>query len=116
MNSTTREDTAQATCTRLRDLQQEITLFAKRSSSGSGASGRGGDKVKTDDGVEQSDWLDVLESRIAHLESIVASICHQGRECSIYAKAENIERWLSTMIIARAPKVDKPLSGTQRSR
>ena len=112
MNSTTREDTAQATCTRLRDLQQ----FAKRSISGSGAGGRNGDKAKTDDNVEQSDWLDVLESRIAHLESIVASICHQGHECSIYAKAENIERWLSTMIVARAPKVDKTLSDTQRSR
>lgn len=110
MNSATREHSARVTRARLRDLQQEITLFAKQSSSGSGTSNRSGNKArKTDDDIEKGDWLEVLESRIAHLETVVASICHQTHDCSIYAKAENIERWLATMIgVHTAPKASEP--------
>lgn len=113
MNSSpTREDSARVTRARLQDLQHEITLFTNQSksasASGSGASNRSGNEAKK---LDDSDWLEVLESRIAHLESVVAKICHQAHDCSVYAKAENIERWLSTMMGAHTAKPDKPMSG-----
>ncbi|GAB7325294.1 hypothetical protein MBLNU13_g09348t1 [Cladosporium sp. NU13] len=111
MNSTTtREDSARVTRARLRDLQNETTLFTNQSNSGSGsgASNRSRNETrKLDDG----DWLEVLESRIAHLETVVAKICHQAHDCSVYAKAENIERWLSTIMGAHTPKAEKPTKG-----
>lgn len=73
-----------------------------------------GTKNTDDDPIEKGDWLEVLESRIANLESVVAKICHQAHDCSIYAKAENIERWLSAMYHAHAaPKASEPLSRTR---
>jgi hypothetical protein len=117
MNATTREGSARVTRAQLRDLQQEITLFTNQSSDASGLSNKSGLQArKTDDDGDQGDWLEMLESRIAHLESVVASICHQAHDCSVYAKAENIERWLSTMIGAHIPKADKPLSRTRLAR
>jgi hypothetical protein len=117
MNATTREGSARVTRAQLRDLQQEITTFTNQSSSASGLSNKSGHQAtKADDDGDQGDWLEMLESRIAHLESVVASICHQAHDCSVYAKAENIERWLSTMIGAHTPKADKPLSGTRLAR
>lgn len=119
MTSTTRKDSARVTRARLRDLQQEITLFTNQSNSGSGVSNRSGNEAKAkidNDDVDESDWLEVLESRIAHLESVVANICHQAHDCSVYAKAENIERWLSTVIGAHTPKASEPLSRTRLAR
>ena len=110
--TTIREDSARVTRARLRDLQQEIALFTNPSSSGcgsgSGASNRSRNEARK---LDDSDWLEVLESRITHLESVVAKICHQAHDCSVYAKAENIERWLSTMMGAHTPKAEKPMSG-----
>ena len=112
-STTTREHSARVTRARLRDLQHEITLFTNRSNNsgtGSGASNSSGNRAKS---LDDSDWLEVLESRIAHLESVVAKICHQAHDCSVYAKAENIERWLSTMMGAHAPKAEKPVLGNR---
>ena len=122
MDATTREQFARVTRTRLRDLQQEVTTFAKdQSSSGSGRSNSTGNEARRttdDDTIEKGDWLEVLESRIAHLETVVASICHQAHDCSVYAKAENIERWLSTMYVAHAaaPKANESLPRTRVAR
>ena len=107
MNSATKEDSARVVRTQLRDLHEELSLAAKQASSPCHVNDRCGTEAEKDgDSIDNSDWLDRLESRITHLESVVASIYRAEHDCSISVKTEFIEWWLSTTTDTYAAKAD----------
>ena len=107
MNSATKEDSARVVRTQLRDLHQELSLAAKQTTSPYHVNDRSETEAKKDgNNIDKNDWLNTLESRITHLESVVASIYRAEHECSISVKTEFIEWWLSTTTDTYAAKAD----------
>lgn len=107
MNSATKEDPARVVRTQLRDLHEELSLAAKQTTSPYRVNDRSGTEAKKDGNkIDKNDWLDTLESRITHLESVVASLYRAEHDCGICVKTEFIEWWLSTTIDTLAANAD----------